>query len=63
MVEVNNLLKYWQGPSSVQPAKIANKEEEGGVEFVKQGKTTVAKKAPKGKFHGCGMVNNHFIYY
>ena len=29
--------------------------------YVKQGKTAAAKKATKGKFHGCGMVNDDFF--
>ena len=29
--------------------------------FVDQGKTSAVKKAPKGKCHGCGMVNDHFL--
>ena len=63
MVEAKTMLKYWQGPSIAQPAPIANKEEEGGVDFVEQGKTAVVKKAPKGKFHRCVMVSDHFLSY
>ena len=48
MLEAMNLIKYWQGPSSGQPSLIADKEEEGVVEFVDQGKTVAAKKSLKG---------------
>ena len=55
------MLEDWQGPSSVKPAPIANKDEEGGISSVEQGKTAVVKKSPKGKCHGYGMVNDHFL--
>ena len=61
MVEVKTLLKYCQGPSIAQTDPITNKEEEGGLAFVKQGKTAAVKKAPKGKCHGCGMINDNFL--
>ena len=33
------------------------------MSFVKQGKTASMKKTPKGKCHGCCMVNDHFLSY
>ena len=29
--------------------------------FVKQGKTAAVKKDTRGKCHGCGIVNDHFL--
>ena len=61
VVESKTLLRYWQGPTRAQQAPITNKEEDGGVAFVKQGKNAAVKKSPKVKCHGCGMVNDHFL--
>ena len=61
MVKSKTLLEDWQVPNSAQQVPIAKKEEEGGVAFVKQGNTDAVKKYPKGKYHGCGMVNDNFL--
>ena len=47
MVEANNLLENWQGPTIARQASIANKEEEGDVAFVNQGRTDAVKKDPR----------------
>ena len=61
IVEAKNLLEDWQGTSRAQPTPIANKEEEGGMAFIKQGNTAAVKKYNRGKCHGYGMVNDHFL--
>ena len=61
IVEAKTMLEDWQGPSSVKPAPIENKEEKGGVAFVKQGNNYLVKKDPKGKCHGAAW--SMAIYY
>ena len=47
MVEAKTQIEYWQVPTRAEQALITNKEEEGGVAFVKRGKNSTLENFPK----------------